>query len=99
MLVVGKGEKYDDKPYYASNVAFAQRITDYLNSVEPKLCRPVRIKTGRYNQHVTPNCILVEVGHNANTLAQAKAAMPYLAESIVYAFLPGTVEQTDWVSN
>ena len=99
MLVVGKGEKYGDKPYYASNVAFAQRITDHLNSIDPKLCRPVRIKTGRYNQHVAPDCILVEVGHNANTLAQAKAAMPYLAESIVYAFLPGTVEQTDWAAN
>ena len=99
MLVVGKGEKYADKPYYDSNVRFAQRITEHLNSIDPKLCRPIREKTGRYNQHVAPNCILVEAGHNANTLAQAKAAMPYLAESIAYAFLSGRIERTDWVPN
>jgi stage II sporulation protein P len=99
MLVVGKGEKYADKPYYTSNRAFADRITAHLNTIDPKLCRPVRVKTGRYNQHVAPNCILVEVGHNANTLAQAKAAMPYLAESIAYAFSHGTIAQSDWTPN
>lgn len=99
MLVVGKGEKYADKPYYTSNQAFAERITAHLNTIDPKLCRPVRVKTGRYNQHVAPNCILVEVGHNANTLAQAKAAMPYLAESIAYAFSHGTIAQSDWTPN
>lgn len=99
MLVVGKGEKYEDKPYFESNAAFAERITAHLNTIDPKLCRPVRIKTGRYNQHVAPNCILVEVGHNANTLSQAKAAMPYLAESIAYAFVPDGIDRADWTPN
>lgn len=99
MLVVGKGEKYTEKPYYASNIAFAKRITDHLNSIAPKLCRPVREKTGRYNQHVAPNCILVEVGHNANTLSQAKAAMPYLAEAIAYSFSTDGVALSDWTPN
>lgn len=99
MLVVGKGEKYADKPYYTSNEAFAQRITKHLNTIDPKLCRPVRLKTGRYNQHVAPNCILVEVGHNANTLSQAKAAMPYLAESIAYSFHSGSISLSDWSPN
>jgi len=97
MLVVGKGEKYADKPYYESNIAFAERITAHLNGISPKLCRPVRVKTGRYNQHVAPNCILVEVGHNANTLAQAKAAMPYLAESIAYTFSQNRISLSDWL--
>ncbi len=99
MLVVGKGEKYSDKPYYDSNIAFAERITDHLNGIAPNLCRPVRIKPGRYNQHVAPNCILVEVGHNANTLAQAKASMRYFAESIAYAFKTQEIKTSDWVPN
>lgn len=99
MLVVGKGEKYSDKPYYDSNIAFAERITDHLNGIAPKLCRPVRIKPGRYNQHVAPYCILVEVGHNANTLAQAKASMRYFAESIAYAFQTQEITTSDWVPN
>ena len=96
MLVVGKGEKYSDKPYYDSNIVLAKRITDHLNSIAPKLARPIREKTGRYNQHVAPNCILVEVGHNANTLSQAKAAMQYLAESIAYAFQPEEMDVSVW---
>ena len=99
MLVVGKGEKYAEKPYYDSNMAFAERITDHLNTIAPKLCRPVRVKSGRYNQHVAPNCILVEVGHNANTLSQAKASMRYLAESIAYAFYAEEIKSSDWVPN
>ena len=99
MFVVGKGEKYTDKPYYDSNVAFAERMTAYLNTIDEKLCRPVRVKTGRYNQHVAPNCILVEVGHNANTLSQAKAAMPYFAESIAYSFSSGSIASSDWLPN
>ncbi len=99
MLVVGKGEKYTDKPYYASNLAFAKRITEHLNTIDPKLARAVREKVGRYNQHVAPNCILVEVGHNANTLSQAMAAMPYLAESIAYAFPNNGIDAVDWTPN
>lgn len=99
MLVVGRGEKYEDKPYFDSNIRFAERITEHLNSIAPKLCRPIREKKGRYNQHVAPNCILIEVGHNANTLSQAKAAMPYLAESIVYAFDTEWIAAADWTPN
>ena len=86
MFVVGRGDKYAEKPYFDSDYALAQRITDHLNAIAPKLARPIRVKPGRYNQHVAPNCLLAEVGHNANTLEQAKAAMPFLAESIAFAF-------------
>ncbi len=86
MFVVGKGEKYEDKPYFDTNYALADRITKYLMSIDEKLARPIRVKPGRYNQHVAPNCLLVEVGHNANTIEQALAAMPYLAEGIAYSF-------------
>lgn len=44
--------------------------------------RNIRVKTGRYNQHISDQCLLVEVGHNANTLEQALNAVEYLAEAI-----------------
>lgn len=99
MFVVGKGEKYEEKPYFDADYALANRISDHLNSIHPKLARPIRVKPGRYNQHVAPNCLLVEVGHNANTLEQAKAAMPYLAESIAYAFAETTPAEGIFVPN
>ena len=99
MFVIGKGEKYADKPYFSANDALAERITAHLKAINAKLVRPVRVKTGRYNQHVAPNTILVEVGHNANTLTQAKNAMSYLAEGIAYAFYAGRIAATDWIPN
>ena len=44
--------------------------------------RPVRSVAAKYNQFVAPGCILVEIGHNQNTLAEAENSMKYLAEAI-----------------
>lgn len=99
MLVVGKGEQYDEKPYFDVNLSIAEKITNHLNTIEPSLARKIRIKSGRYNQHVSPNCILVEVGHNANTLEQAKNSMRYLAESIALSFSSNGIPSGDWAPN
>jgi len=87
MLVVGQGEKYEVKPSFGSNYGLAERITARLQAVHEKLARPIRTKEGRYNQHITSHCILVELGHNANTLEQALASVPYLAEAIAVALV------------
>lgn len=82
MCVVGKGEKYDIKPDFDSNLALAQAFTDSLNTQTKGLGRQVRIKPGRYNQHISSHCLLLEVGHNANTLEQALNAVPYIAKAL-----------------
>lgn len=87
MLLVGKGEGvtgqgYDVKPEWQSNLAIAQAITDDLNAQAAGICREVCLKSGRFNQHIAPACLLVEAGNNRNTLAQVLAAMPYLADAI-----------------
>ncbi|MBR0426459.1 MAG: stage II sporulation protein P [Clostridia bacterium] len=97
MFVVGHGEAYEDKPFYETNRRFAERITDYLADVDPNLVRPIREKTGRYNQHIGAYCLLVEVGHNANTLEQALASVPYLAEGIAYAAAETEHTVTSWL--
>lgn len=85
MFVVGRGDNYTEKPDFESNYALAQAITDNLLKRAAALARPVRVKPGRYNQHVGEHCLLVEVGHNANTLEQALAAVKPLAEAIALA--------------
>ena len=84
MLLVGRGDDYSDadRPPYEKNLAFAQRLTNAVNERVPGLCRNVTVKKGRYNQHVDARCILVEVGHNLNTLREALASVPALAQSI-----------------
>lgn len=81
MLLVGTGEGFVTKPDSAANYAFALQLTDAVNARAPGLCRDVLVKSKRYNQHVG-RCILLEVGHNLNTLEQALNAVPYVADAI-----------------
>jgi stage II sporulation protein P len=86
MLLVGNGKGFDDDPaYFPRNLTFARKLTNKLNQFSPGLCQDVLIKNGRYNQHVGLS-ILVEAGHNRNTLLEAIASMPYLADAISEAY-------------
>ena len=84
MLLVGRGDNYPEsqRADYAANLAFAQRVTGEINAAFPGLCRNVNVKRGRHNQHIGGHAMLVEVGHNQNTLAQALNSVPYLAKAI-----------------
>ena len=82
MVLIGNGNGFDEKPWYAQNLAFAQVLERRINEIEPGLCKPVMVKDGRYNQHIGVFAILVEVGHNRNTLPQALNAVPPLSEAI-----------------
>lgn len=84
MLLVGRGDNYlpENKPDYEENLRFAQRITRSANAILPGICRNVTVKKSRYNQHLGKHAILVEVGHNQNTLQQALACVDCLAEAI-----------------
>ena len=85
MCVVGQGTKYAEKPDFETNYALASTLTENLRHIDKRLARDVRVKTGRYNQHVGQMNLLIEVGHNANTLEQALNAVPSLAESLALA--------------
>lgn len=87
MFVVGTGKGatgtgFDEMPDFASNYALAKSLTDYLLSIDDGLARNIRVKAGRYNQHVSSTCLLAEIGHNGNTLEQALNAADYLAAAI-----------------
>lgn len=85
MVLVGKGEGYEQKPDWQANLLIAQRITDGLNEQVTDLGRDVKIKTGRFNQHIAPKCVLIECGCNYNTLQEVLCSMPYLAQAICSA--------------
>lgn len=84
MCLVGRGDAYpeSEKPDYERNLHFAQQLTTALNREIPNICRNVTIKTGRYNQHIGQISLLIEVGHNKNTLRQALNSIPPLARQI-----------------
>ena len=82
MLLIGNGKGFDVKPFYEENLAFAHALEARINAIEPGLCKPTLVKDGRYNQHIGVFSILVEVGHNKNTLRQALDAVDPLAEAV-----------------
>lgn len=87
MFVVGTGEGktgagFSKKPNYKENYALARAVTEKLQKVNSQLVRPIRVKTNRYNQHIPGRALLVEVGHNENTLEEALNSVPYLAQAI-----------------
>ena len=84
MVLIGQGTTggYEEKPNWTINKTFADRITASLNTQIDGLARDVKIKTGRFNQHVADCCILIECGTNWNTLQEVINGVPYLAQAI-----------------
>lgn len=91
MVLIGKGTTggYTEKPDWEANQLIARRITSSLNGQCEGLARDVKIKTGRFNQHVADRCVLIECGVNTNTLQQVLSGVPYLAQAIADALAGG----------
>lgn len=90
MLLVGKGtgatgSGFDARPDWPKNLELAERITGAINDQISGAAREVKIKTGRFNQHVSAGALLIEVGNNKNTLEEALAACPVIARAIAAA--------------
>lgn len=86
LIVVGKGEGYKQRGDYKINLAYAEALTKALNEIHPQLAKNVKIKDGRYNQHLCDKALLIEVGHHKNTLEEALATTKYLAQAINKTF-------------
>ena len=87
MLLVGKGtgatgSGFDERPDWPQNLDLAQRITDSMNGQVAGVSREVKVKTGRFNQHVSDGALLIEVGNNRNTLEEALAVCPVIASAL-----------------
>jgi len=79
-FIIGK-----QNPNWQENEAFARRIHDRLEERYPGLSRGILGKNaqtgnGEYNQHISPNAILIEIGGPENTLEESYRTIDVLAE-------------------
>lgn len=58
-------------PKWKENLRFALQLQNNLNTEYEGLMRPLNLVGARYNQHLAPASMLVEVGSDANTLDEA----------------------------
>lgn len=71
LFVVGSSQRLDH-PNWKQNKAFAEKLHAKAQELYPGLSRGVRVQTGRYNQHLHPHAVLIEVGNVKNSLEEAE---------------------------
>lgn len=76
MLVLGSGHSG-----YERNLEFANRINNYLKEFDSRITRGIDIKTnsGIYNQDISSNAVLIEVGGPYNDINSVKNSLELLA--------------------
>lgn len=78
-LVVGRGSDDLPQPSWRRNEGFARSLHDAMEERFPGLSRGIIIKDTRYNQHLLPAALVLEVGSAQNTMAEALRAVDLLA--------------------
>ena len=72
---------------WRENLKLAAAIQQRLLDSYPTLMRPVSVRNSRYNQHVSPGALLVEMGAAGNSLDEALLSARLLGQAIVETFL------------
>mgnify|MGYP000844161231 CR=1 FL=1 len=82
MFVVGTDATGLEHPNWRENLKLAITLQQKLNEKYPGITRPIYISYNRYNQHLTPGSLIVEVGGDGNTIDECLESTKYLAEVI-----------------
>ena len=78
---------YLPNPYIQDHLAFSLQMQLAAAELYPDFTRPIYLKGYRYNMHLCPKSLLVEVGAQTNTFAEAKNAMEPLAHLLAQVLL------------
>lgn len=79
MLVVGTDAGGLRHPDWKENLSLAAKLQVVLEKQCPGICRPINLRTERFNQDLVPGVLLVEVGAAGNTLPEALEGVEQLA--------------------
>ena len=81
MFVMGTNDQLPN-PHWEENLKFALKVQQKLNEKYPGLARPVWIVGKRYNQQVSNQAVLIEVGGDGNLLSECLESTKYLADAL-----------------
>ncbi|MGI6728059.1 MAG: stage II sporulation protein P [Anaerovoracaceae bacterium] len=76
-LVVGQGNDN-----VKELTGFANNVIQKANEMYPGFCRGIIKKEYKYNQYVSNQCLLLEMGNNQNNIEEVKLSAEYLAEAL-----------------
>jgi len=83
MLIVGTDAGGLNHPGWQENLSLALKLQVILEKNTPGICRELNLTYQRYNQHLSPGALLIEVGAAGNTLEEALVAGEVLAEALI----------------
>ncbi len=83
MLLLTTGENGLYHPSWRENLKLGLELQNRMELDYPGLARPLYLSPARYNQHLSPGSLLLEVGTEANTLAEAKKAAALFADCLI----------------
>lgn len=83
MLVMGTDAGGFSHPRWQENMALAVKLQASLETICPEICRPIYVRTSRFNQDLSTGALLIEVGAAGNTLSEALLATEILAQGIL----------------
>ena len=81
MLLVGTNGSGLEHPDWENHLRLAAYLQNAVNADHPTLMRPIALVNERYNQHLAPGSILIEVGSSGNTLQEALRAVELFGQS------------------
>ncbi|MFA7149179.1 MAG: stage II sporulation protein P, partial [Syntrophomonadaceae bacterium] len=82
LIIVGTDER-KEHPHWKSNLAFAESLYQQGEQMYPGLIKGVRTKSGTYNQEFFDHSLLLEVGSDYNSFAEAKYAGELFAQILL----------------
>ena len=82
MIIVTTGQPGLVQPHWQSNHAFAKLIDAKMNQKYPGVSRGIRLVDWRYNQHLHPRALLIEVGCQENTKEEAERGIELLGDIV-----------------
>lgn len=85
-IVVAIGQPDLPQPHWQQNHAFAKVIEAKMNERYPGLSRGILLADWRYNQHLHPRALLLEVGAQENSSEEAKRSMKLFANILAEIF-------------
>lgn|GEM_PF-516802 len=81
LLIVGTDSRFPH-PRWKENYQFAQTLAKEMEQDYPGLLKGVRLQPGRYNQHLHPHSLLIEIGSDKNSGSEAERSAVMLARVI-----------------
>ena len=81
MLLVGTDGLGLEHPNWERNLRLAVYLQEAADAAHPTLMRPITLVNERYNQHLSPGMLLIEIGSSGNTLQEAIRAAQLFGSS------------------